>query len=194
MEEYSNVADLFLYWGNRAYWYAFECAGDNGLAYLEMARRCGQVALGAMVQSAGIVVHELAHYFYNTESTTDDNHCVRDCCMPGLGEIFFYGRVRSILGVPEVRGTKLGIGATQPNVDAAFSRTTRSISPTCTSASSGLTADVASTMTFQSIGTPGGGVVFSGPSYSNCACAPAGYPSCPTPSVGTPPAFSGRVP
>lgn len=123
IQGHALVADKFLYWGNRAYWYSqgpcVETLGEL-LTYLVMARRCGQVALGAFMVPARTLVHEFAHYLYSCGVSA--SHCDLDCCPQGLAA-WFYARTRAYLGAPEVQA--------DAGVDTDFVDVTHTYSSDC---------------------------------------------------------------
>jgi len=118
IEAYAYVADFFLSWGNRAYWYAADGHASDEIEasyYLRMARRCGQLALGAMMEPARTLVHELAHRAY--QDWEFDTHCSWFCCPQGLAA-WYWARLRAYLGVPSV-GSEPWTGG----IDSTFSFT-----------------------------------------------------------------------
>jgi len=116
IEAYAYVADFFVSWGNRAYWYAADGHASDAfeaLYHLVMARRCGQLALGAMMEPTRTLVHEIAHLAYRDWEF--DTHCDWFCCPQGLAG-WHWARLRAYLGVPNV-GSEVSTG----QIDSTFS-------------------------------------------------------------------------
>jgi hypothetical protein len=144
------VADEFLYWANRAYWYAMEGHARDlwaALGFLYQAALCGKVALGATLIPARALVHELVHRYDPDDHRNE--HCPYYCCQAGIAGAW-WARTRAYLGVPSV-------DYDDPNniVDTTFSATIQTYGSSCGNGS------LTTTVTFLNPGVSGDSSAYS---------------------------------
>ncbi len=96
---WAAAADYFLYWGNRAYWWAMTgCADSNMLRYLYQAQLCGRVALSCLVGGAHVLIHELVH-LVQADARQPSFHCENQCCQEAIASLWMI-RTLAYLGLP----------------------------------------------------------------------------------------------